>query len=307
MYPCILFLVDTANDEDCGVDMMVFIVLLCVEMGLLVTVILLSLDYRKRIVSDLPYSFKLKFLAPASLYILNQFKLMKRIAFYTIKVHEKIVVIYGNKPAREITQLFIAEVLTQMYLCLIGGTLFTIIANDLTAIGFGLFVAIIIPFIGLKQLSTQVEQRKRSIILELPEVLNKLILLVNAGETVQGALIRTITKSSSLQESPLFKELKLTLQELQMNVSFAKALENMSRRCASQEVSMFMTTLLLNYKRGGEELVLSLRTLSKELWDRRKAVSRTLGEEAASKLVFPMVIIFVVVLIIVGAPALMLM
>jgi tight adherence protein C len=287
--------------------MMVFLILLAVELGLWIIVILLSLGLRKRITNELPYSFKLKALAPASLYMLNKLKLMKRIDFYTIKVHEKVVILYGNKQAREITQWFIAEILTQIYLCLIGGTLFTILSNDLTAIGFGVFVAILIPFIGLKQLSSQVEHRKRSIILELPEVLNKIILLVNAGETVQGALIRTLTKTNNLQDNPLLKELKLTIQELQMNISFAKALENMSRRCSSQEVFMFTTTLLLNYRRGGDELVLSLRTLSKELWDRRKAVSRTLGEEAASKLVFPMVIIFVVVLIIVGAPALMMM
>lgn len=303
-----MLLANTAHDEDSGIAMMmVWIVLLAVELGLWIAIFLLSLNLRKRMICELPYVFKLKYLAPASLYILNKFKLMKRIDFFTIKVHENVVILYGNKQAREITQWFIAEVLTQIYLCVVGGTLFTVLSNDMAAIGFGLFVAMLVPFIGLKQLSNQVEQRKRSIILEMPEVLNKIILLVNAGETVQGALVRTLNKTSSKQESTLMKELKLTIQELQMNISFAKALENMSRRCASQEVSMFTTTLLLNYRRGGDELVLSLRTLSKELWDRRKAVSRTLGEEAASKLVFPMVIIFVVVLIIVGAPALMMM
>jgi len=259
------------------------------------------------IVPELPYQFKLKVLAPVSLYVLNVFQIMRRIDFYTIKVHQKVISIYGNKQAREITQWFIAEMLTLITLCVVGGTLFTILADDATIFGFGLFIAILIPVLGLRQLSNQVEQRKRSIIRELPEVLNKIILLVNAGETVQGALMRTLNQGNSTEETPLFKEMKLTIQELQMNISFAKALENMSRRCASQEVTMFTTTLLLNYKRGGDELVLSLRTLSKELWDRRKAVSRTTGEEAASKLIIPMVVIFLVVLIIVGAPALMMM
>ncbi|MDQ0888523.1 hypothetical protein QFZ81_003611 [Paenibacillus sp. V4I9] len=36
-------------------------------------------------------------------------------------------------------------------------------------------------------------------------------------------------------------------------------------------------------------------------------MSRTLGEEASSKLVFPMVLIFVVVMVIVAAPALLMM
>lgn len=70
---------------------------------------------------------------------------------------------------------------------------------------------------------------------------------------------------------------------------------------------MFTTTLLLNHKRGGEELVLSLRELSVILWDKRKALARTLGEEASSKLVFPMVLIFFIVMVIVASPALMMM
>jgi tight adherence protein C len=65
--------------------------------------------------------------------------------------------------------------------------------------------------------------------------------------------------------------------------------------------------LLLNYKRGGDDLVVALRTLSKELWDKRKALSRTLGEEASTKLVFPMVIVFVIVLVVIASPAIMLM
>ncbi|TCZ81018.1 type II secretion system protein [Paenibacillus albiflavus] len=284
-------------------------ILLAVEVGLCFLFMLLSLRLRKElnIGNELPYKYKLKFLAPVSLYVLNVFQIMRRIDFYTIKVHQKVITIYGNKHAREITQWFIAETLTLITLCVVGGTLFTVLADDPTIFGFGLFIAILIPVLVLRQLSNEVEQRKRSIIRELPEVLNKIILLVNAGETVQGALIRTINQGNNTEETPLFKEMKLTIQELQMNISFAKALENMSRRCASQEVTMFTTTLLLNYKRGGDELVLSLRTLSKELWDRRKAVSRTAGEEAASKLVIPMVVIFLVVLIIVGAPALMMM
>jgi len=43
------------------------------------------------------------------------------------------------------------------------------------------------------------------------------------------------------------------------------------------------------------------------MWERRKAMTRTLGEEAASKLVFPMVMIFMVVMVIVGAPAILMM
>lgn len=286
---------------------MIYFAILFIEVILLIAAVLMSLgpvgdSMRKR-----PYPFSLKALAPASGLVVDRFKLMKRISTFAVKAHEKIVILYGNRGAREITQAFIVEMLSQAYVCLIVSTLLSALANDLTPLCLGLLIAIMIPFLGIRRLTGQVEQRKRSIILELPEILNKIILLVNAGETVQRALLRALPESANPTSTPLRNELKLTIHELQMNVSFAKAMENMSRRCASQEISMFTTTLLLNHKRGGDELVLALRTLSKELWDRRKAVSRTLGEEASSKLVFPMVVIFFVVMIIVGAPALMMM
>jgi len=73
-----------------------------------------------------------------------------------------------------------------------------------------------------------------------------------------------------------------------------------------QEVSIFATTVLLNYRRGGTDFVTALNRLSQELWQKRISLSRTLGEQASSKLVFPMVLIFIVVLIIIATPAIML-
>jgi tight adherence protein C len=89
--------------------------------------------------------------------------------------------------------------------------------------------------------------------------------------------------------------------------SFQQAFENFSKRCAVQEVSIFTTTVLLNYRRGGADFVLSLRDLSRMLWEKRKAISRTHGEQASSKLVFPMVVIFLIVIVLVGTPALMML
>ena len=97
------------------------------------------------------------------------------------------------------------------------------------------------------------------------------------------------------------------VNDIHNNVALSKALEEWSKRCAMQETSILTTTILLNYRRGGEDFVTALRELGRLLWDRRKAVSRTLGEEASSKLVFPMVLTFVVVMVVVAAPAVLLM
>ncbi|MNP57095.1 hypothetical protein D3C76_1518900 [compost metagenome] len=96
-------------------------------------------------------------------------------------------------------------------------------------------------------------------------------------------------------------------REMESGYSFQQALEGFSKRCGVQEVSAFTTAVLLNYRRGGNDFVLALRDLSHSLWDKRKTVSKTLGEQASSKLIFPLVLIFLIIVILVGAPAFMIM
>ena len=130
---------------------------------------------------------------------------------------------------------------------------------------------------------------------------------MNAGENVQKAIIRCVKQKKNPEISPLYKELLQVVTELENNFSFHQVLEDFSKRCRVQEVTIFTTTILLNYRRGGSEFVTALRSLSNELWEKRKTLTRTLGEQASSKLVFPMVLVFLVVLLIIGAPALMFM
>ena len=163
------------------------------------------------------------------------------------------------------------------------------------------------PMMMVRDLDTKIRKKQQQMILELPEFLSTIVLLVNAGETVNRAWIRCVQAKPHMADSPLFKELLVAVHELEMNISFTKVLEDFSKRCALHEVSLFTSTLGLNYKRGGNDFVVALHSLSLELWQRRKSVSRTLGEEASSKLVFPMVFIFVVVMVIVAAPALLMM
>ena len=88
---------------------------------------------------------------------------------------------------------------------------------------------------------------------------------------------------------------------------FQQAFEQFNKRCGVQEVSIFTTTVLLNFRRGGNDFVLALRDLSRVLWEKRKAIARTRGEQASSKLVLPMVVIFMIVIVLLGAPAFMMM
>ena len=75
-------------------------------------------------------------------------------------------------------------------------------------------------------------------------------------------------------------------------------MEDFNKRCGVQEVSLFTTTLLLNYKRGGDEAGDVIERTFIYIMGQRKPIAKTLGEEASSKMVFPMVFIFFVVMVV---------
>lgn len=255
------------------------------------------------------YPYKLKHMQPVSLLFLDQLKLMERYPDFTALVHHKLLLLDGRRNSLNGTKMYVAEMISASLCNLFVFTLFAVLANnDLYIFGFGLLGAMVTPLLLVRELSGKIRKKQQLMIMELPEILNSIILLVGAGETLKQAWLRCAEERRDKHGgSPLMQEFAVAAHELEMNVSFTKVMEGFSKRCSLQEVSLFTSTLLLNYKRGGSDLVHALQSLSQELWLRRKALSRTLGEEASSKLVFPMVMIFVVVMVIVASPALLMM
>ncbi len=239
--------------------------------------------------------------------LIERLDFVRKFPMFVYRVQHSIQRAYGPKHGHEKMMLFLAEMFVYSWLALIGGSVMTLgLKGELMGIAIGCMLAIIIPFAQLKDLHEKVKLREQDILMELPEFLNKVVLLVGAGETVQKAIIHC-TERKQNSEHPLYIELRQMIAEWNSGFSFQQAFEQFSKRCGVQEVSIFTTTVLLNFRRGGNDFVLSLRELSRVLWEKRKSLSRTKGEQASSKLVFPMVVIFLVIVIMVGAPSFMTM
>jgi len=222
-------------------------------------------------------------------------------------LHGKLLILGGSGWTIESTRLSLAFSVGTGYLALAASCWLSLLSGESTLLLIGILLGIGIPAAKWRDTRSKVERRKQEILLMLPEVISKLMLLLGAGETVQRALHRCALRRDDKQSSILLEELRRANEGVRNGESFAAAMESFSRRCAVQEVSLFTTTLLLNYRRGGDKLALSLQELSYSLWDKRKAVARSLGEEASSKLVFPLVGIFLILMILVASPAVMLM
>ncbi len=170
----------------------------------------------------------------------------------------------------------------------------------------GTAAALMIPAFRARDLHRQVESRKQMVLQELPVMLSRLLVLVNAGENVRRALARTLDRRPK-QPHPLYDELYAALAAMDRGESMSLAMEEFGRRCGVPEVQLFSAVLLMNVRRGGETLVPALRDLSRQMWDKRKAAARTVGEQASSRLAFPLAVIFLLIMVLAGAPALMMM
>ncbi|MFC0526017.1 type II secretion system F family protein [Pontibacillus salicampi] len=248
-------------------------------------------------------NFQLKMMAPVSLFIIDYFRIMERFYGQIAFVQKRMISIHGHKKALKYTKMYIAQLISVVLVCLLGSFLFGLASEgDMTLFVAGIIFTVMIPYALIQKLSNDEKERRNKILLELPEVVNKIILLVNAGETVQGALIHVVTNTKD-QQSPLNVELRETVNKMTSNEPFHQVMNDLSKKVGIQEVSIFTTTILLNYRKGGQDLILALRELSQDLWEKRKNISKTRGEEASSKLVFPLILIFIAVMIIVGYPA----
>lgn len=155
------------------------------------------------------------------------------------------------------------------------------------------------------ELKKKVRIRKEQIELEFPSFLYKLVLLLNAGLTLLGAWERAV--SGKDRNSPLYKELNFVLMEIKGGKSEVQAYEDLARRCKSPEIIKFVTIIIQNTKKGSYELAAILRKQAQECWDSRKHYAKKLGEEASTKMLLPMMLMFIAILMIVAAPAIMAM
>lgn len=165
------------------------------------------------------------------------------------------------------------------------------------------------PLLKIRQLDHEVERRKRMILMRLPVFVNKLQLMLQAGLTLHSAFLRA-AESEALpgdgkEKHPFARQMDIAVNQLKNATPLFQVLDQLSRRCGMQEMTFFATALQMNARRGGDELAAALGLLSRELWEKRKNAVRKLAEEASAKMLFPLMLIFLAVLVAAGAPAIM--
>lgn len=139
--------------------------------------------------------------------------------------------------------------------------------------------------------------------MDFPVFISKLTLLMNAGMHLRPALERIY--ADSIQKSPIYAELGTVLEDFASGLSENQAWQDFSERCKVKEISSFASMIMQNSKIGGRQLIEELKIMTYETWEMRKHAAKQMGETASAKLIFPLMLMFLAVLLIVITPAIM--
>ena len=143
------------------------------------------------------------------------------------------------------------------------------------------------------------EERHDQLISDFPQMLSKMTLLVNSGMMVRDAW----KKIAANGDRALYKEMQLTVLEMQNGVTEIDAYKNFADRCSIKEIRRFSATMAQSLQKGNSEIALFLRNMADEMWEEKKHLVKRKGEAANSKLLIPTAMIFVGILLMIMVPA----
>jgi tight adherence protein C len=164
----------------------------------------------------------------------------------------------------------------------------------------GLLLCTAVGWLGpMMIVKRRAQRRLEQVDYELPELIDLLVVTVEAGLGFNGSL----QVASERLRGPLGDELRLAMQEQTMGLTTSEALSNMLTRC--------QTSLMRSFVRGvlqGETLGVSIgkimRDLATDMRKRRRQAAEERAQKAPVKILFPLVfLIFPAMFVVLLGPA----
>lgn len=151
------------------------------------------------------------------------------------------------------------------------------------------------------------QERIRQMELAYPQLINRFTLYMGAGMTVRKVwfkLAEDYEKHKRKKETQaVYEEMVYTMHEMQSGTSENECYESFGERCNLAVYRKFGTLLSQNLKKGTKGLAEILKQEALNSFEERKSLARKLGEEAGTKMLFPMFLMFGVVLVMIVVPA----
>lgn len=189
----------------------------------------------------------------------------------------------------------------------------------------GIVICILVWYVTDYRLHEKTKERNRQLAIDYPQLVSKIVLYMGAGMSVRnvfykcaGEYRQKLAAQNALSDPKgkrqsghsrqyagrwLYEEVLLVCNELDSGVPEAEAYMHFGRRCHLRQYTKLCTLLVQNLRRGNDTLLQVLQEEAESSFEERKNLARELGEEAGTRLLFPMMIMLGITMLIIIVPA----
>ena len=170
--------------------------------------------------------------------------------------------------------------------------------------GFFVLAALTVLFSRTDALKRHLKRQKNAFEQEIPNMAMQMILLLDAGLTVETAFSRLIAENSG-RENPLYRSFaRLDAESRSTNMPFVNLLYVYARQSGMRDLIRF-ASLALDCSGRGSELAEKLDRERQQLWNGRLNAAKAKAREAETKLSLPLMLLLLVMVVIAISPALL--
>ena len=147
--------------------------------------------------------------------------------------------------------------------------------------------------------------------MEYPAFVSKLTILMGSGMTLFMAWKKIAEsyvsrrENEKMPEHPLYEEICVTCREVESGMGEQHAYERFAERIGLQSYRKLCSILTQNMRKGTAGLLLLLEKECQQAFEERKNIAKKYGEEAGTKLLFPMMLMFGIIVAVIMIPAMM--
>jgi tight adherence protein C len=151
-------------------------------------------------------------------------------------------------------------------------------------------------------LSYKVRTRQEEIFHNMPDVLDLLAIIVEAGMGLDAAL-RKVSEEHVLSKTPLAMEIRQIVSEMTVGLPRIDALRNLYRRTGLDDIKA-LTDILIQSEKFGTSVSQALKGFAEGLRTKRRQIAEETAAKTTIKLVFPLVLcVFPALFIVILGPA----
>ena len=216
-------------------------------------------------------------------------------------LRQQVIILYGEKYSEFYIRVLYAQKFAICWLIFVAGCVFSCFAqgtDSLMIFGIGVLMTGVMYYYFNTLAATKIKKKSAIYLKDFPSVVSTIALLVNAGMMLREAWAEVAYSGNG----DLFMQMQRVSEDMENGMSEADALYAFSIRCATPEIKKFTSFIVQGLEKGNKDLAFSLKNQSDELWEMKKQLVLQQGDLAASKLLIPIMVMFIGILIIVMGP-----